>query len=145
MPDATGFGMGLQPNSVSAVDYRPKMSPEDMRALVWTNVQTLMKRRYGGDNVTRLGKDTGIKQGGAQRLKMHADVGVGILARVATFFEIDAWQLIAPNLGEAMRLSAAELEAVRKLREPTQPKGDWEYEKSPKDRERQNPLTRKKG
>ena len=96
--------------------------PEDVAAQVWENVQTLMQRAYGGDNITRLGRETGIKQGGAQRLKEKRDIGIGMIARVAAHFKIDAWQLLAPNLGDAMRLSTAELMAIRKMRDPIQPR-----------------------
>ncbi len=89
--------------------------------VLWENVQTLMTRRYGGPNVTRLGRESKISQGGAQRLKAGASVGVELVATVADYFGVQPWQLLAPGLGETMRLSPEELEAVRRLRDPVQP------------------------
>ena len=113
------FDTDVQSNSIGRRDYCGGVS---IHAVIWANVETLMKRKYGHANLSRLGRDTGIKQGGAQRLQAQADVGVGLIERVAAFFKIDPWQLLAPELGESMLLTDRELEAVRKLREPVQPK-----------------------
>jgi hypothetical protein len=109
------------------------MDEPDVCELLWSNVQALMKRAYGGDNITRLGRETGIATGGAQRLKGRKDVGVRLIERVATHFKIDAWQLLAPGLGRSMLLSDDELEAVRRLRNPMQPRGGNVAELAPID------------
>lgn len=97
--------------------------PIELKALIWLNVKTLMERKYGKAVLTRLGVDTGIAPAGAQRLQGKKEVGPTILYKVAKFFEVHPWQLLAPQLGESMKLSPPELEAVRKLRDPMQPKG----------------------
>lgn len=122
IPEDIGFDTVTQSNSVALHGYRAEMDDPPLKDLIWLNVTTLMTRRYGGPNITRLGRDTGIATGGAQRLEGRAEVGPTILEKVAQFFEVHAWQLLAPNLGESMLLSKEELEAVRKMREPLQPK-----------------------
>jgi hypothetical protein len=95
-----------------------------VKAIVSANVELLMQSKYGKRNVTALGRDTGIATGGAQRvLDPATSVGLDLLERVADKFDIDVWQLLVPNLGQSMKLSPAEVEAVRKIREPLQPKG----------------------
>jgi hypothetical protein len=93
------------------------------KAIVIANVKLLMETKYGKVNVTAFGRDTGIKTGGAQRvLDPDTNVGVDLLAQIADYFKIETWQLLAPNLGQSLKLSPAEVEAVRKIREPLQPR-----------------------
>lgn len=95
-----------------------------IKATVIANVELLMQSKYGKRNVTALGRDTGIAIGGAQRvLDPSTNVGIDLLEKIADKFEVDVWQLLVPNLGQSMKLSPAEVEAVRKIREPLQPKG----------------------
>lgn len=115
----TRFDRKRQPDSIGQHRYCPGVS---IHAVIWANLETLMKRKYGATNISRLGRDTGIKQGGAQRLQAQADVGVGLIERVAKFFGVDPWQLLSPDLGESMLLNDRELDAVMKLRKPIQPK-----------------------
>jgi hypothetical protein len=73
--------------------------PHPLSALIWINVQSLMDRAWGEVNITRLGREAGIAQGGAQRLQNQRKVGPPLLAKVATLFHVEPWQLLAPNLG----------------------------------------------
>lgn len=115
--------MDAQSNSVGAVGYGAEMDePTDIKTLFWGNVLQLMHQTWGKENITGFGKKTHIAPAGAQRIKALRDTGLEIVERIATEYKIDPWQLLAPNLGLAMRLTPPEVEALRKMREPTQPK-----------------------
>jgi hypothetical protein len=99
------------------------MAGDPTKAIVIANIELLMKQKFERINVTGFGKFTGISTGGTQRvLDPDTSVSVDILGRIAAKFGLETWQLLAPNLGQALLLSPAELEAVRKIREPQQPK-----------------------
>lgn len=121
----TGFGKSCLPNSASGGVYpRAAMSDNPAKLIVSENVAALVTKKYGRINTSAFAREAGIGIGGVQRLlDKETSVGVELIARVAAFFNIDTWQLLAPNLGQALTLSPAELEAVRKMREPQQPKG----------------------
>jgi hypothetical protein len=88
------IGRGLYPLPMADDD-----GPHPLSALIWINVQSLMDRAWGEVNITRLGREAGIAQGGAQRLQNQRKVGPPLLAKVATLFHVEPWQLLAPNLG----------------------------------------------
>jgi hypothetical protein len=99
------------------------MPETQVKAIVIANVKLLMHTRYGKVNITAFGRDTGIKTGGAQRvMDPQTNVGVDLLTQIAKEFGIEVWQLLVPNLGQSMLLSPAEVEAIRRIREPLQPK-----------------------
>jgi hypothetical protein len=99
------------------------MVENDAKAILIENVLTLMELRYGRQNITAFGRDTGISTGGTQRvLDPVASVGVDILSRIAAHFKLEVWQLLAPNLGQALILSPAEAKKVREMRDPEQAK-----------------------
>jgi hypothetical protein len=119
----TDPGTSCLPFSVQTGAYPTAMPGDQAKAVVIENVKLLMTTKYGKINITAFGRDTGISNGGTQRvLDPDTSVGVDLLARIADHFKIEIWQLLAPNLGQALKLSPAELEAVRKIREPQQPK-----------------------
>jgi hypothetical protein len=119
----TGFGTLCLPLSVDTPAYARGMSKPDAKTILIENVTLLMKSRYGKINITRFGQETGLSNGGTQRvLDPATSVGVDQLNKIAEAFDVEVWQLLAPDLGQAMRLSPAELEKVREMREPQQPK-----------------------
>jgi hypothetical protein len=96
-------GTVVKPFSVGLRLYPLPMADDDaphpLSALIWINVESLMTRYWGEINITRLGREAGIAQGGAQRLQNQRKVGPPLLAKVATLFHVEPWQLLAPNLG----------------------------------------------
>lgn len=119
----TAIGSTCLPCSVALREYPTAMPGDVAKAVVIANVELLMNQKYGKRNVTAFGRDTGISTGGTQRvLDPTTSVGVDLLSKIADYFKIEIWQLLAPNLGQAMLLSPAELDAVKKIREPIQPK-----------------------
>jgi cyclophilin family peptidyl-prolyl cis-trans isomerase len=48
------------------------MDRSDPRAVLWQNIVSLMRHRYGGENLTQFAKDCGIGPGSASRLKAQA-------------------------------------------------------------------------
>jgi hypothetical protein len=121
----TGIGSSCLPVSVALREYpNAPMTETAAKAIVAANVEVLVTRKYGRVNITAFGRDAKIGTGGAQRLLDHeTSVGVDLIARAAAFFDMDPWQLLAPNLGQALVLSPAELAKVKEMREPQQPKG----------------------
>ena len=74
-----------------------------VKAILKANVEQLMRLHFGCLNTSRLGRETEIKQGGAMRmLDEVTDVQIGTIEKVAARFEIDAWQLLAPELGAGL-------------------------------------------
>lgn len=120
----TASGTSCLPLSVRPGEYPHAMPGDQAKAVIVENIKLLMDTHYGKINITAFGRDTGISNGGTQRvLDPDTSVGVDLLAKIADHFKLEVWQLLAPNLGQAMLLSPAELAAVRKIREPQQPKG----------------------
>jgi transcriptional regulator with XRE-family HTH domain len=107
----------------------------DTKAVLWANVTALMDRDYGGENLSRLARDTKIGPGTATRMKeQQTSVGIDTLEKLAEFFGIEPWQLLAPGLGadlyeldESRRLApvyldpVATLERLRRKREGPAP------------------------
>lgn len=99
MDKPTAFGRQSQPHSVENLNYRIRMTPTDSKAVLWKNVQELMKKRYGEENQTKLAKDVGFGTGTAIRLKAgQTSVGIDIIDRLAQFFGLQPWQLLVPGL-----------------------------------------------
>lgn len=84
--------------------YRIRMPPtQRTKTVLWANLSTLMARQWGGENLSRLARETGIGPGGATRLKNpdpEASVRVAMLESLAELFDVEPWQLLAPDLGE---------------------------------------------
>ena len=121
--DRTGSGKQCLPVSVKQSAYPLAMPKSGAKAILMDNVKLLMTSRYGGVNISRFGQDTGLSNGGTQRvLDPDSDIRVEQLSKIANTFGIEPWQLLAPNLGQSMLLSPAEVDAIRKIRDPLQPK-----------------------
>lgn len=69
------------------------MQKKASRVVLAENILKLMAHRYGGVNLTRLGAETKIKMGGAQRITTAKNVGPDLVDRVARKFGLEAWML----------------------------------------------------
>jgi hypothetical protein len=95
-----------QADSQSIAGYRASMS-EKVRATLWENLQTLMLRKYGKENLYRLGDEAGTGSGTPGRLKLKKQsIGIDVLAKFADALGVEPWQLLADGLGETMSQSA---------------------------------------
>ena len=84
------------------------MRREDSRATLWTNIQTLMRHRYGRENLTRLARECKFGPATSSRLKsMETSVTLETLNKIADTFGVEPWQLLVPGL------SATSLPALR--------------------------------
>ncbi len=75
---------------------------ETVREVLWKNLQTLMPRRWGKENLNRLGKAAGTGSGTPGRLKLkQQSIGIDVLAKFAEPFGVHPWQLLHADLGES--------------------------------------------
>jgi hypothetical protein len=90
------------------------MEPADTKGLLWANALLLMEEHYGGEALGRFATDVGIGAASMTRLKKQdTAVGVDILEKIANRFELQPWQLLAPNLGGGLyRVEDKQLVAV---------------------------------
>lgn len=80
---------------VGLATYPIGMAPVDSKVVLWRNVSALMRKRWGGENLSRLARDAGIGPGSATRIKeMRTSVGLDVLEKVAACFDLDPWQLL---------------------------------------------------
>lgn len=71
----------------------------DSKAVLWQNVATLMKARYGKENLTKLAQDAKIGPGTASRIKaQETSVGLDVVESIAAVFKMEAWQLLVPEI-----------------------------------------------
>lgn len=97
------------------------MGREDSRATLWSNVQTLMRHRYGGENLTRLAKDCKFSPATSSRLKtMETSVTLETMNKLADFFGVEPWQLLVPGMSATSppvlrSISPAERELYERL------------------------------
>jgi hypothetical protein len=78
----------------------------DTKQILWVNVQALMTLKFGEVNLyktttesAKQGKDKAISLGSLQRIKAcETAIGIDVVDKIASFFEIEAWQLLVPNL-----------------------------------------------
>lgn len=74
----------------------------DTKATLWANVQALMVKHYGEENLTRLAKETGVGLGTAGRIKeMKTSAGIDTMERIADRFNLAVWQLLVPGMDAA--------------------------------------------
>jgi len=89
------------------------MSDNNTRTQLWENVSALMRRRYGGENLTRLAKEAKVGPGSATGLKeQRTSVGIDILDKLARLFKVEPWQLLAPGLEERLPSEPADQAAT---------------------------------
>lgn len=79
--------------------YGMPPKPPTANQILWANVQALMIRDYGKENLTRLARETTIGPASATRIKnMETSVGIDVLARIAANFKLQPWHLLLPGL-----------------------------------------------
>lgn len=104
----------------------------DSKRVLWKSVSALMKKHYGGENLTRLAKDCGFGPGTSSRLKeAKTSVGLEVIDKIAKHFHVDPWQLLVPGFNpentptlqplteQERRLYARLAEAVKEIKEGT--------------------------
>lgn len=75
------------------------MSQIDNNATLWTNLQALMVKHWGGENLNRLARECKIGPGTASRIKeQRTSVGLDTLEKIADHFGLAVWQLLVPGL-----------------------------------------------
>lgn len=86
------------------------MSKSATKTTLWENTLSLMEKRYGAENLSRLARDTKIGPGSTSRIKaQETSVGVDVLEKIAEHFEVEPWQLMAPNLGAQVALPTEQM------------------------------------
>lgn len=91
--------MRKQPYSECLTPYIPHMEPVDSRQALWTSLSSLMKKHWGGENLTKLGREA-AKSSPAQAVRMKSltnSTGIEVIDRLAAFFGVEAWQLLVPG------------------------------------------------
>jgi len=95
------------------------MTPKDIKSIVAENVAALSARFHGRPNKTRLGTETGINLGGAQRvLSGEVSVGVDLLQQIARRYGLQAWQLLVPKF-DPQRPPQLQLEQMNTIHQTT--------------------------
>lgn len=80
------------------------MKKPDSKAVLWTNISSLMKVKYGKENLTRMASDAAIGPGTAARIKeQKTSVGVDVLDTLSSLFKVEPWQLLVPHLDATQR------------------------------------------
>lgn len=99
----TELGTAPQPNSECNMGYRIRMKKHDSRKALGESLRALMKLRWGGENLTRLGvKVLGSSSAqGTRVLDSANNTGVKALDLVADHFEVEPWQLLVPGFDAA--------------------------------------------
>lgn len=98
-PQHTGYGRPVNPDSEQGNLYLPAMTKNDSRKVLWASLTSLMRKRWGGVNLTKLGRDA-ARSSSAQASRMKAgtnSTGVEMLDRMAEYFGVEAWQLLVPG------------------------------------------------
>lgn len=74
------------------------MAALDVKRVLWENVSALMDKHYGGENLTRLARETKCGPGTATRIKERkTSVGIDVLTKIASAFQLQPWQLLVPG------------------------------------------------
>lgn len=99
------------------------MEEVDSKKVLWKSVSALMKKHYGGENLTRLARDCGFGPGTSTRLKeTKTSVGLEVIDKIAKHFHVEPWQLLIPgfnpdNMPTLQPLSEQERKLYERLAE----------------------------
>ncbi|WP_137860779.1 helix-turn-helix transcriptional regulator [Variovorax sp. 3P27G3] len=75
------------------------MKKPDSKLVLWENIATLMKAKYGRENLTRLATEAKVGPGTVSRIKAHeTSVGLDVVEAIARIFKLEPWQLLVPGL-----------------------------------------------
>lgn len=76
----------------------------DSRKILWQSVSSLMRKHYGGENLTRLAKECKFGPATASRLKEgKTSVGLEIVDKIAKHFHVSSWELLVPTFDPSNR------------------------------------------
>lgn len=76
------------------------MDKTDSKRILWENVQTLMRRDFGGENLGKVAEAAGFSPANMTRVKAQdTDVSLKVLEGLERAFGIPVWQLLTPRLG----------------------------------------------
>jgi hypothetical protein len=68
-------------------------------AALWQNIQALMVKHYGKENLSRLAIECGFAQSTVTRIKQQQTAtGLDKVDQIAQRFNLAAWQLLVPGL-----------------------------------------------
>lgn len=101
---------------------RESYALEVSKNVLWANVQALMRKHYGQDNLSQLARDCDIGLGTTTRIKQQkTSVGLDIVERIAERFGVQPWQLLVPGFDPdspptLLPVSAQERQLYERLR-----------------------------
>lgn len=95
-------------------------TPQNTKQNLWRSLELLMERHYGGVNINRLSRESGVGLGTVARLKsLDSSIGLDKLDRLAETFGVVPWDLLRPDFDPAAtcieRLSPMAVELGRTL------------------------------
>jgi hypothetical protein len=102
--NSTLFGITNQPHSDEELNYHVPMAnnPNNTKAVLWENVQSLMLRKYHKENLWAFCKFVGIGPATGTRIKeQRTSVGMDVIEKIADKFDLQPWHLLVPNLDPA--------------------------------------------
>lgn len=74
----------------------------DTKATLWANVQALMVKHYGAENMTRLASECGVGLGTVGRIKeQKTSAGIDMIEKIADRFNLSVWQMLVPGMDPA--------------------------------------------
>jgi hypothetical protein len=95
------FGKLNQPDLANSFEYDSNMAkqPNKSKAVLWNNIETLMKRDFGKVNIRQFHLKTKLSLGTVQRLKeQETNIGLEVLDHIAEVFGLQSWHLLIPDL-----------------------------------------------
>ena len=79
------------------------MGKKDSKPVLWDNVQALMTAAYGAERLGQFARDCHLGPATLTRIKAkETSVGLDVLDSIASKFNLEPWQLLAPNLGAGL-------------------------------------------
>ncbi|GAB3367393.1 MULTISPECIES: helix-turn-helix domain-containing protein [Giesbergeria] len=95
-------------------------TPQNTKQNLWRSLELLMQRHYGGVNLNRLSRESGVGLGTVARLRSdETSIGLDKLDKLAATFGVAPWDLLRPDFDPAAtcieRLSPIAVELGRTL------------------------------
>lgn len=86
----------------SEANIAPVSEPDDLRPVLWENLQALMLARWGRVNLTRLGREASVGVATIKRIQeLGTSTGLDVVSAVAHALSVRPWQLLTPDLDPA--------------------------------------------
>jgi plasmid maintenance system antidote protein VapI len=91
------------------------MGQLDTNATLWMNLQALMLKHWGEENINRLARECQVGPATVQRIKdQRTSVGLEVLDKIANNFNLSVWQLLVPGLDPTNPPTLQPVSAVEK-------------------------------